>query len=130
MPPAGKLSEAIIKDLEEWVKRGAPDPRKDTEDLPPANKPGLDVEQARNVWSFQPPRMPPPPQVTDASWQGRKSTGLFSLAWRPHRPEHSRKWSTAYWPRRTSASGQPSDRYLFLGVTLYELLVQSQSQDN
>jgi hypothetical protein len=68
MPPAGKLPEATIKDLEEWVKRGAPDPRKHTEGFLLANKPGLDVEQARKFWSFQPPHMAPPPQIKDASW--------------------------------------------------------------
>src|SRR5215469_15739784 len=29
MPPAGKLPEAEIQLLEEWVRRGAPDPRRD-----------------------------------------------------------------------------------------------------
>lgn len=27
MPPAGKLSDEIIRDLEQWVRMGAPDPR-------------------------------------------------------------------------------------------------------
>jgi hypothetical protein len=35
MPPTGKLPDEAIKDLEEWVKRGAPDPRDDKDDKTP-----------------------------------------------------------------------------------------------
>jgi hypothetical protein len=50
MPPAGKLPEAEIKLLEEWVKRGSPDPRGDE---PPAAKKAESVE-GTDHWAFQP----------------------------------------------------------------------------
>lgn len=71
MPPTGKLPDEAIKDLEEWVKQGAPDPREDKDnkdDAAPAAKPAADLEQGRKFWSFQPPRMVQPPAVNDAAW--------------------------------------------------------------
>jgi len=59
MPPkkkGGKLPEAIIADLVEWVKMGAPDPRA------VAKKTGADLEEGRKHWAFQPvtnPSVPP-----------------------------------------------------------------------
>ena len=32
MPPAGKLSDEVIRDLERWVRIGAPDPREDPQE--------------------------------------------------------------------------------------------------
>ena len=50
MPPAGKLPDAQIAILTEWVKMGAPDPRTGG----PAKKlTGLTVEEGRKYWAFQ-----------------------------------------------------------------------------
>ncbi len=49
MPPKEKLSDEEIAALEEWVKRGAPDPRT----AAPPKKPAIDP---RAFWSFQAPK--------------------------------------------------------------------------
>ncbi len=65
MPPAGKLSDEIIAVLEEWVRRGAPDPR---DEEPPVAAGSKRAEAARTHWAFQPPRIAPLPAVQDAAW--------------------------------------------------------------
>src|SRR6516225_7017636 len=57
MPPKGKLPDAVIADLEEWVRRGAPDPRR-------AHGPATSAiasEAGRKFWAFQRPRRTSPP---------------------------------------------------------------------
>ena len=49
MPPKGKLSAEAIGVLEEWVRRGAHDPRVGEEKLA-----GMKLEDAKSWWSFQP----------------------------------------------------------------------------
>ena len=52
MPPkkkGGKLPDAVIADLVEWVKRGAPDPR-----VAEAKIAGMSESEARSWWAFQP----------------------------------------------------------------------------
>ncbi|MEQ1854407.1 MAG: c-type cytochrome domain-containing protein, partial [Chthoniobacteraceae bacterium] len=54
MPPkkaGGKLPDAVIRDFEQWVKMGAPDPR--TDSAPPIAK-KYDTSAAKNWWAFQP----------------------------------------------------------------------------
>jgi hypothetical protein len=66
MPPkekGGKLAEAQIADLVEWVRRGAPDPR-----LAMARLGGMTVDEARRWWSFQPLNHVEPPAVKDSAW--------------------------------------------------------------
>jgi mono/diheme cytochrome c family protein len=59
MPPKGeKLSDAEILALEQWVKMGAPDPRKAA-----ASAPREWSKTERDHWSFQPVRKPPVPEV-------------------------------------------------------------------
>ncbi len=84
MPPKGKLKDAEIAALTEWVKRGAPWPSprpglasstKATADRSPAAAPGKPaasiasaaLEQARSFWSFRPVGDPEPPPVRDAA---------------------------------------------------------------
>ncbi|MBI5849717.1 MAG: DUF1553 domain-containing protein [Planctomycetes bacterium] len=52
MPPDGRLPDAAILVLEEWVRRGAPDPR----DAPSATLAhgAVDIEAARRHWAFAP----------------------------------------------------------------------------
>jgi len=65
MPPDGKLSEAEIRDLEEWVRMGAPDPRsRGTKHLGKR----IDVAAAREFWSFKPLIAPPAPTPHDTDW--------------------------------------------------------------
>ena len=55
MPPGGKLPEAEIQALRQWVALGAPWDESDGS--------GRDGH-----WSFQPVRRPAPPRVSDAQW--------------------------------------------------------------
>ena len=76
MPPAEKLSDAEIADLEQWVKSGAPDPR-----LSPTKHVGrqIDVAAAREFWSFKPISKPPIPTVSNTNWP-RTDIDRFILA--------------------------------------------------
>ena len=64
MPPAGKLPDAAIADLEKWVRIGMPDPRAVTRpDAPPSRK--IDLETGRQFWAFRQLRSVEPPPVPD-----------------------------------------------------------------
>ena len=66
MPPKGRMADAQIAVLIEWVKRGAPDPRT----AAPAASAGrvIDIAAGRKHWSFQPLKSPAPPAVKNAAW--------------------------------------------------------------
>ncbi len=62
MPPKSPLSAAEQRVLEEWVKRGAPDPR--SEEIAASVKPRpVDVEQGRRHWAFRPVAEVPTPKA-------------------------------------------------------------------
>ncbi|MCB1230531.1 MAG: DUF1553 domain-containing protein [Verrucomicrobiae bacterium] len=65
MPPKEKLPEELVAKFEEWIRRGAPDPR--SGNLTP-EKAGIDLEKGREFWSFQPIRPSSPPEVKDETW--------------------------------------------------------------
>ncbi|MCH2200877.1 MAG: PSD1 and planctomycete cytochrome C domain-containing protein [Fuerstiella sp.] len=70
MPPAGKLSDTVIADFEEWIRRGTPDPR---DKLPTAAEVAaaaweVQFEERRGWWSLQPLRQVSPPQVGNQHW--------------------------------------------------------------
>jgi hypothetical protein len=69
MPPAGKLPDDIVADLEAWVRMGAPDPR---DVAAPAGAATVSWEEMlrtrRQWWSLQPVREPAVPAVKDAAW--------------------------------------------------------------
>ena len=77
MPPQGKLSDQDIAVLAEWVRRGVPYP--DSEEPPRPQNEEIDMEAARQFWSFQPVARRPLPPVTDASWP-RARIDHFTLA--------------------------------------------------
>jgi hypothetical protein len=78
MPPSGKLSDAEIAALEEWVRRGAPDPR--TSAAPTRReKQEWSLEEGRQHWSFRPSLRPSLPEVKDRSWP-RSPIDFFILA--------------------------------------------------
>jgi hypothetical protein len=67
MPPAGKLPDAVLADLERWVRMGAPDPRSDAP-RPAGRLAGMTVEEGRAFWAYRPPQRPAVPAVRDAAW--------------------------------------------------------------
>lgn len=76
MPPkdkGGKLTEAQIADLVEWVRRGAFDPRTAV-----ARIGGMNADEARKWWAFQHVQISPPPagaaQPIDAFLQAARQT--------------------------------------------------------
>lgn len=66
MPPKGKLPAHVIADFEQWVKMGAPDPR--TTGKKVAKGYGVDIEEGRKFWAFQPPKMTTPAKTKMDSW--------------------------------------------------------------
>ncbi|MBI1915435.1 MAG: PSD1 domain-containing protein [Planctomycetes bacterium] len=67
MPPKGKLPDAVIADLEEWIKKGAADPR---DRAATAGSPSWEemLRNRRHWWSLQPVRRAEPPRVKNSSW--------------------------------------------------------------
>ena len=68
MPPeksGGKLPDAVIADLDQWVRMGAPDPR---EGKAVAVKSEWDTEKAKSHWAFQPVKQAAVPTVNDTAW--------------------------------------------------------------
>lgn len=70
MPPKGKLPDAVIADLEAWVKMGAPDPREKAPVQTAAASWEEMLRTRRQWWSLQPVRKPDVPRVMDSRWSG------------------------------------------------------------
>ena len=68
MPPKAKLPQSEIAVLEEWVRSGAPDPRDVVAEAKAVKKPGVDVEEGRKFWAYQPVRDSQPPAVQNFNW--------------------------------------------------------------
>ncbi len=72
MPPTGKLPQQEIDVLNDWIQRGAPDPRVDvTEALADgaqAEEKGYDWEKEKEFWAFQKPVWPEVPEVKNRNW--------------------------------------------------------------
>lgn len=77
MPPKQKLSASEISLLEEWVRIGAPDPRRDAKVL--QKKAGMSVEEGRRFWCYAPVKRVAPPKVRDEEWP-RGNIDRFTLA--------------------------------------------------
>ncbi|MEX2174908.1 MAG: PSD1 and planctomycete cytochrome C domain-containing protein [Pirellulaceae bacterium] len=67
MPPKGKLPQAQIAVLTEWVKMGLPWPEGEKGNLVQHGPPVVD-EAARNFWSFKPVTRPAIPPVKNQGW--------------------------------------------------------------
>jgi hypothetical protein len=77
MPPKGKLPPEQISDFEAWIKMGAPLPKPAVAAATPATRPSaMSLAQGRTFWSFQPPREPHVPEVSNAQWS-RNSIDRF-----------------------------------------------------
>ncbi len=68
MPPKNRLTPAEVAILEEWVSRGAPDPRGEAAGAGPKHQVGLSLAEGRRFWSYLPPLATPPPAVADPNW--------------------------------------------------------------
>lgn len=69
MPPQGKLSPEVIADFEEWVRRGAHDPRESAAAPAPSGESWQQtLEERRAWWSIQPVRRPDVPSVQNGQW--------------------------------------------------------------
>ena len=79
MPPKGRLSDAEIERIVEWVKLGAPDPREATEPSNQASPRGMSIAEGRDFWCFQPIADPVVPKINDAAWV-RTPVDAFILA--------------------------------------------------
>lgn len=63
MPPDKPLAETDIHVMSEWVRRGAWDPR------PEPTAPQVAAEEnTEDLWSFQPRKVVPPPEIQDTAW--------------------------------------------------------------
>ncbi|MEC5128039.1 PSD1 and planctomycete cytochrome C domain-containing protein [Verrucomicrobiales bacterium BCK34] len=70
MPPKGKLSDAKIAVLTEWMERGAPyDPALEIKGEAKARRGFTVSEEDRNWWAYKPVSKNAPPKVDDAAWQ-------------------------------------------------------------
>ena len=78
MPPKGKLPDASIATLTQWVREGAVVPH-DSETARAGKPPGLDFESARSHWAYRPIRIPPIPTVHRRDWP-RSPIDSFVLA--------------------------------------------------
>jgi hypothetical protein len=70
MPPKGKLPDAVIADLEAWVKMGAPDPRDAGATGKSARTWDEMLATRRQWWSLQPVRKPVVPE-TKTNWSNQ-----------------------------------------------------------
>ncbi|HEY1110954.1 MAG TPA: DUF1549 and DUF1553 domain-containing protein, partial [Opitutaceae bacterium] len=78
MPPGksgGKLPDSVIRNFEQWVKMGAPDPRSGAATTARATS----IEQGREYWAFKPFAKVAPPAVQNAAWP-RTDIDRFLLA--------------------------------------------------
>ncbi len=70
MPPqksGGKLPDAVVKDFEQWVRMGAPDPRDGAAKITHKQEAW---KTAQEWWAWQPPKKSPAPAVKDTAWPG------------------------------------------------------------
>lgn len=68
MPPKKALSAPEVAALRQWVAEGAPDPRTEAGASLAKTKPKVDLQKAKDWWSFQPLRKPAIPAVKSAAW--------------------------------------------------------------
>ena len=82
MPPSGKLPQTVLADFEQWIARGAADPRASaasTAATAPQYK-GMAVEEGRKWWAFQPVTVLPAPKASAANGWPKTKIDNFVLA--------------------------------------------------
>ncbi len=70
MPPDGKLPPQVIADFEQWIRRGAPDPRTGAERTVTATRTAesFDYTAGREHWAYRRIEDPAPPEVENEAW--------------------------------------------------------------
>jgi cytochrome c553 len=76
MPPKGKLTEAVVADLEKWIAMGAPDPREKTSTVVGST---ANAKPRSGHWAYQPVKRFPVPTTKDEVW-ARNEVDRFILA--------------------------------------------------
>ncbi len=79
MPPKSPLPPDQVRDLEQWVKLGAPDPRTEAV-AQTSGKRALTVEEGRQFWAFQPLANPAVPQVQRSKFKVQSPVDAFIAA--------------------------------------------------
>jgi hypothetical protein len=74
MPPSGKLPETVLADFEQWIARGAADPRVAAPATAAAavQYKGLSIEDGRKWWAFQPVTAHAAPKAAANGWPKNK----------------------------------------------------------
>ncbi len=65
MPPDKRLDAAVIEKFEQWIRRGAPDPRKRAEDFVKKARVLYEPSEAAGHWALQPVAEVPVPALSD-----------------------------------------------------------------
>lgn len=65
MPPKGKLPDNVIADFALWIDSGAADPRVGGAKV---QKPSINIDDFRKLWSFSDPANPELPHVSQSDW--------------------------------------------------------------
>lgn len=76
MPPGDKLTPEQIKDLEQWIKMGAPAPKDKNTAVAVTT---YDWNEAKKFWSFQPVKSVVPPKIKNEAW-AKSAIDRFILA--------------------------------------------------
>ena len=82
MPPSGKLPETVLADFEQWIARGAADPRASvaaTAAATPQYK-GMSLDEGRKWWAFQPLAVHTAPKTAAANGWPKNKIDSFVLA--------------------------------------------------
>jgi hypothetical protein len=82
MPPSGKLPDTVLADFEQWIARGAADPRGGAPALAstaPQYK-GMSLDEGRKWWAFQPVAAIPAPKPARANGWPKTKIDNFVLA--------------------------------------------------
>ena len=82
MPPSGKLPDAVLADFEQWIARGAADPRTEAPALASAAPQynGMSLEDGRKWWAFQPVAAVAAPKTAAANGWPKTKIDNFVLA--------------------------------------------------
>ena len=69
MPPKRKLPDNVIRDFQQWIEMGAPDPRTNAISDVRSAITAKDIQSAKqSFWAYQPATQPKQPAVQDSQW--------------------------------------------------------------